>query len=324
VELWTGNGSARSITGVPFSPDLVWVKGRSGVTDHALYDRVRGVQLDLVSNSTAAETTQAQGITAFNSDGFSIGTLAKLNTNAATYVGWSWKAGGTGVSNTAGSVTSTVSANTTAGISVVSFAIPASGNITVGHGLGVTPAMIIAKGRGSADNWVVWHKSATTTTAQYLRLNTTDVVQSSAGAWGAAVPNSTVFGVLSGTLLAASQNAIAYCFAEVAGFSKFGSYVGNGSADGPFVYCGFRPRWIMYKASSGTSDWVVIDTTRDDFNVADSYLLPNSSAAEATSAIYDVLSNGFKCRSATFANTSAVTYIFAAFAEAPFNYARAR
>ncbi len=341
VVTYTGDGtSPRTVSGFGFQPDFVWVKNRSISNAHTLHDVLRGAGTNkaLYSNATVAETsgdTNLYGyLSAFTTDGFSAtaGTGATpqsyFNTSGNGYVGWAWKANGAGVSNTAGSISSTVSANTAAGISVVSFTGNGVAGATVGHGLGVAPRLVILKSRSVATtDWRVWH--AALGNARMILNDTSAAVTDNGVIWG----NGSTYTAPSSSVLTVSANSsvngngstyVAYCFAEVAGFSKFGSYVGNGSADGPFVYCGFRPRWIMYKASSGTSDWVVIDTTRDDFNVADSYLLPNSSAAEATSAIYDVLSNGFKCRSATFANTSAVTYIFAAFAEAPFNYARAR
>ena len=319
--LYTGTGSNLAVA-VGFQPDLIWTKARSAADNNILVDAIRGIGNILISNATNAESAYGAFVS-FDSNGFT--KAAAESVSSRTYVAWNWKGGNGTVSNTSGTITSTVSANSTAGISVVGFAVPASGNITVGHGLGVTPAMIIVKGRGSADNWAVWHKNATTTTAQYLRLNGTDAVLSSSGAWGAAVPNSTVFGALSGTLLVANQNAIAYCFAEVAGFSKFGSYTGNGSADGPFVYCGFRPRYVMIKRSDAAGDWWLIDTARSTYNVAPHYVMANTSAAEASDNAIDVLSNGFKLRVATYQpNTSGGTFIFAAFAEAPFNYARAR
>jgi hypothetical protein len=334
VATYTGTGSSLSITSLAFQPDFTWIKGRSGATNHALYDAVRGVQKDLVSNSTSAETTETTGLTAFGSTGFTIGTLAKLNTNSATYAAWNWKANGAGSSNTSGTITSTVSVNATAGISVVGFAVPAGTSTnTIGHGLGVTPAMIITKGRGGTDNWVTFHTSVCTNVNTFLRLNTTDAVATLANVWGAALPTSSVFGIKGDTTLFSSQNAIAYCFAEVAGFSKFGSYVGNGSADGPFVYCGFRPRFIMIKGYVvAGAYWIIIDTARDTYNVSVNKLSPNVSDAEnsvnlgnTTQNIVDVLSNGFKLRSTTGdTNNGSQSYVFAAFSEHPFQYARAR
>ena len=333
VALYTGNNTARSITGIGFSPDFAWIKGRSGATDHALYDIVRGVQIDLVSNSTAAETTQTTGLTAFNSDGFSIGTLAKLNTNAATYAGWCWDAGTATVTNTQGSISSQVRANASAGFSVVTYT-GTGANATVGHGLGVAPGMVIVKRRNSAANWQVRHTSIAV--ANSIQLNLTNAAASATTVWNSTAPSSTVFSVgTDATVNASGGTFVAYCFAPVAGYSSFGTYTGNGSADGPFVYTGFRPRFVLIKqASGGTSEsWVIIDAARSSFNVAGNNLLPNSSLNEdviSTNRVNtDFLSNGFKLRndggganSITNAGTS--TYIYAAFAEHPFNFSRAR
>ncbi len=323
IALYTGTGSSLSVSSLGFQPDFTWIKSRSAATDHALYDAVRGVQKDLVSNSTAAETTQAQGVTAFGSSGFTIGTLAKLNTNAATYAAWNWKGANGTVTNTAGSVTSTVSANTAAGISVVSFNTVTSGSSsTIGHGLGVAPKMIILKYRNQINNWVTHHASLGT--GYILQLNTT----------AAQITNTTNINAVSSTTFTLgsswvdnpTQPIIGYCFAEVEGFSKFGSYVGNGSTDGPFIYCGFRPRWILIKKSSAIGEWTILDTSRSDYNIAKLYLNAHTSGAEISSfSVLDILSNGFKLRiTDTTWNLSGATFVFAAFAEAPFNYSRAR
>jgi hypothetical protein len=326
IATYTGTGSSLSVTSLAFQPDFTWVKGRSGATDHALYDAVRGVQKDLVSNSTAAETTQAQGVTAFGSTGFTVGTLAKLNTSSATYVGWNWKGANTTVSNTSGSITSTVSANTTAGFSVVSWTSNAAGAIeTMGHGLGVTPALVICKNRDYADWWLTWHKDFSNTTRNYLQLNTTGAVATAGADYWA--HTSTVLGIRQSALATSNgQKCIAYVFAEVAGFSKFSSYAGNGSTDGTFVYCGFRPRYVMIKVFSGTANsWVIYDSVRATYNANDGRIYPDLSNAEGSGAPVDFLSNGFKLRTTDQqVNGSGSSYIFAAFAESPFNYARAR
>lgn len=324
---YTGTGSALTVTntnnGVSFQPDFVWMKGRSGATDHGLYDSVRGTTLDLVSNSANAETTQATGLTAFNTDGFGISTLAKLNTAAATYIAWQWKAGGTAVSNTAGTITSQVSANTAAGFSVVTYT-GTGANATVGHGLGIAPSFIIIKNTATiAGNWIVY--SSKLTAIYYLVLNSTTFSASSVSYFNNTEPTSSLFSV--GNAVAInnfSEKIVAYCFAEIAGYSKFGIYTGNGSASGPFVYCGFKPRFIMIKASSTTGDWAMIDTTRSTFNVAGITSSANTAAAEAALLSIDILANGFKIRSATLNNTSAATYIFAAWAENSIKYALAR
>lgn len=330
---YTGTGasltianSANNTIGTTFQPDFVWMKSRSAATDHALYDVVRGTTKDLVSNSTAAETTQATGLTAFGSTGFTIGALAKINTNAATYIGWQWKAGGTGVTNTAGSITSTVSANTTAGFSIVGYT-GTGANATVGHGIGVAPNMIITKVRStSGADWTVYHSSLGAT--QGLFLDTTAAASTSVNYWNNTAPTSSVFSVgTSGGTNNSGNTMIAYCWAAVSGYSAFGSYTGNGSTDGPFIYTGFRPRFVMTKRTNSVSDWLIFDTSRNTYNVANSTLLPNSSAAEITDAnrMIDFTANGFKVRSALAEfNGSGNNMIYAAFAENPFNSSRAR
>jgi hypothetical protein len=334
--LYTGNGAARSITGLGFNPDLVWIKSRSAATDHAFYDAVRGAQLDLVSNSTAAETTQSTGLTAFNSDGFSIGTLAKLNTNAATYVAWAWAAGGSTVTNTAGTLSSQVRASASSGFSIATYTGNGTSGATIGHGLGVAPSMIIVKRRNTADEWTVYH--STLGASSYLWLHATNATQTNTNRFGGVTPTSTVFTVGSSSSTNNSGSTyVAYCFAPVAGYSAFGSYTGNGSVDGPFVYTGFRPRCIMVKSSSigGSSgyDWIIHDTARSTYNLSDTQLIANSSVVEnqdssgASTAGFgwDILSNGFKIRTSTAGrNQSGQTYIYAAFAESPFQHSRAR
>jgi hypothetical protein len=330
VALYTGNNTARSITGLGFSPDFVWIKGRSGSTDHALYDIVRGVEKDLVSNSTAAETTQTTGLTAFNSNGFSIGTLAKLNTNAATYAAWTWDAGSSTVTNTQGSISSQVRANASAGFSIVTYTGSSNNSDTVGHGLNITPSLVIIKNRSSSKQWAVRHVSLSSTTNLYLSSTSAAATISSTSFGGVGATTSTTFAFAAGDTDASNVNAsgsnfVAYCFAPVAGYSSFGSYTGNGSADGPFVYTGFRPAFVLVKMSSSTGNWTILDSKRLGYNVDNRPLFPNLSNAEGTTVLSDITSNGFKVRTtdATF-NTNAGTYVFAAWAESPFQYSRAR
>ena len=329
--LYTGTGATQTISnsanGVSFQPDLVWVKGRSGATDHAWYDAVRGVQKQLESNTTTAETTETTGLTAFGTTGFTIGALAQMNTSAATYVGWQWNAGGSTVTNTSGSISAQVRANTTAGFSVVTYT-GTGANATVGHGLGVALNFIIIKDRTSGSNfWVVGGTSIGFTSDNYLRLNGTGAIEAGGGvAWNSTAPTSTVFSIGTSNVLNASSNTyVAYCFAAVAGYSAFGSYTGNGSTDGPFVYCGFRPRFVLIKSSTSAENWWLLDSTRDPYNVASLYLHPNASTAESSFATVDFLSNGFKLRyNGAAVNASSATLIYAAFAENPFKYANAR
>jgi hypothetical protein len=329
--LYTGTGSSLGVTGVGFQPDFVWIKERSGAADHGLYDAVRGVQKQLESNTTTAETTETTGLTAFNTDGFTVGALAQLNTNTDTYVAWNWKANGAGSSNTAGTISSTVSANTTAGFSIVTYTGNATAGATVGHGLGVTPSMIIVKDRvatSGAREWVVYHSSLGNTQAVFL--NTTGTAYTGTNLWNNTSPTSTVFTIgNSSEGTNGSGNAmLAYCFAPIAGYSAFGSYTGNGSTDGPMVFTGFRPKFVLIKCSSNADYWWLKDSARNPYNLADLRLAPNLSDAESNDASFngaDFLSNGFKLRgSDTTTNGSARTYVYAAFAEVPQKFSLAR
>lgn len=325
--LYTGTGASQSVTNAgSFKPDLVWVKSRSGATDHKLTDSVRGVQKALISDTTGAETTDTNGLTAFGSAGFTVGSDTVYNNNTATYVGWQWQAGqGSTSSNTSGSITSTVSVNATAGFSVVSYTGNATAGATVGHGLGIAPAMIIVKDRQVATSWAVYHKSIGAT--NYLLLNSTLAQTTSAQEWNNTAPTSSVFTVGNASSNSNQANTnIAYCWSEIAGFSKFGSYTGNGSTDGPFIYTGHRPRWVLIKRTDTTNDWMLWDTSRDPYNKADHVLYPNGSYAEtsADGRDMDILSNGFKLRWSAGVNVSGGTYIYASFAENPFANALAR
>jgi hypothetical protein len=326
VALYTGNGSARSITGLGFNPDLVWIKSRSAATDHELTDSVRGTTKSLSSNLTAAEATDTGGLTAFNSDGFSLGTDTKYNNNAATYAAWAWDAGSSTVTNTQGSITSTVRANQTAGFSVVTFNSGSNGIKSAGHGLGVAPSLILFKERTNTGSWITYHRSLATN--KYLALNSTNGEMTSTNdVWGGSgnPPTSTTFSFKTGEICNASADCVCYCFAPVVGYTSISSYTGNGSSDGVFVYTGMRPRFIMIKRTDTTSNWTIIDTAREGYNVDNDPLYPNLSDAEGTTDLADILSNGFKLRSSDASvNASSGTYIYAAFAESPFNYSRAR
>jgi hypothetical protein len=324
---YTGTGSSLGVTGVGFQPDWVWAKGRSGATDHGLYDAVRGVQKQLESNNTGAETTETTGITAFGSDGFTTGALAQLNTSSATYVAWNWKANGSGSSNTSGSITSTVSASTTSGFSIVTYTGNNTAGATVGHGLGVAPSMIIVKGRtgtSGSDHWAVYHASLGAT--KYLNLNQTLAGTTSSFFWNDTSPTSTIWTNGSGAQVNNSSTTyVAYCFAPVAGYSAFGSYTGNGSADGPFVFTGFRPAFVMTKRTDSTSEWTITDLRRPGYNLVNKSLYANRVDAELTYNVLDQVSNGFKLRDSDgIWNGSGGTYIYMAFAEFPFKYSLAR
>ena len=323
VALYTGNGGNQSIT-LPggFNPDLVWVKSRSNSQDHYLFDAIRGGAGILRSNTTGAETTGTTYLS-FDTSGFS--SLNGLSSNGYTYAAWTWDAGSSTVTNTQGSITSSVRANATAGFSVVTYTGNSTAGATVGHGLGVAPAFIISKSRSNSSEWSCYHQSLGN--AQSIILNTTAAAGSSS-TWNSTSPTSTVVTLgVSGSTNFSGYTHVMYCFAPVVGYSSFGSYTGNGSTDGPFVYTGFRPRFILVKRTDGVIQWTILDTARSPSNVADQRLFPNLSQAETVNGDgnTDLLSNGFKPRTVDSAfNASGGTYIYAAFAESPFQYARAR
>jgi hypothetical protein len=332
---YTGNGGTQTITnggnntiGTTFQPDFIWMKSRNNTYGHNLFDSVRGGTKRLVSNLTDAELTVSGGVNSFNTDGMTIqndATNANINASATTYIGWQWKAGGTGVTNTSGTITSTVSSNTTAGFSIVTYT--GSGALaTVGHGLGVAPNMIIWKNRSAVQNWVTYHSSLGATGNVYLNL--TNGYSADSTTQNNTAPTSSVFTVsTSGAVNGSTNNLVAYCFAAVSGYSAFGSYTGNGSADGSFIYTGFRPRWVLLKRTDSTSAWNLFDTSLNPYNLSTQSLVPNTSAAEntGTTLVIDILSNGFKMRNTDAAlNANGGTYIYAAFAENPFRQSRAR
>jgi hypothetical protein len=312
--LWTGNGTSQSITGVNFQPDLSWIKSRTTTDTNAWYDAVRGATIRLKSNATDAETTQSTALTSFDSDGFSIGAGGDVNTSSADYVAWNWLGANGTASNTDGSITSTVSANTTSGFSIVSFTSTGSTS-TVGHGLGVTPDVYIIKNRSAVEPWFVY-TTKIDGSLDYLRLNQTDGKVD----FGLSAPTSSVFSTDNGS---SGNSIIAYCFAEKKGFSKFGSYTGNGSSDGTFVYTGFRPAMVITKSSSNSGasyNWQIWDNKRNTYNAVDTQLRPNTSESDNTDISYsmDFVSNGFKMRGTnTNQNGSGSTYIYMCFAENP-------
>jgi hypothetical protein len=328
TKLYTGNGSTQSITGVNFQPDMVWTKIRNGVYDHNIFDVIRGVTKDIRPNTTNAEGTQSGGLTSFDSDGYSLGSWVPVNESSSSYVSWNWLGGGTGVSNTDGDITSTVSASTTSGFSIVSYTGNATDGATVGHGLGASPACIIFKNRidSSSARWAVYHKGAFVSQADpnILYLESSAATADDVNVLGntTVTLNSTIFslGDYNGTN-GNTDGIIAYCFAEKKGYSKFGSYTGNGNADGTFIYTGFKPAFILVKSSSASgTGWNILDNKRDTENVMDTILQPSNSDAEVNDAnkYCDFLSNGFKWRaSGGETNGSGTTYIYMAFAENP-------
>jgi hypothetical protein len=328
--LYTGDGTDdRSISGVGFQPDFTWLKARSAAQSHELYDVLRqnsGNPARLQSDNTGAESAAPNNLQAFESDGFQLGDATSVNGSGTTMTAWLWKANGSGVSNTDGSITSTVSANVDAGFSIVSYAGNGS-NATVGHGLSQAPDMMIVKNRDDGTrSWITYHKDNTSAPeTDFLRLDATNAT-ADYPVWNDTAPTSSVFSVGDASTNGSGNGIIAYCFHSVEGFSKFGSYTGNGSADGPFVYTGFRPAWVMVKRTDSSSAWFIWDGSRDPDNYVGSELYAHSSAAEPPSyESLDFTSNGFKLRASySDRNGSGGTYIYMAFAENPFKYSNAR
>jgi len=302
-------------------PDFVWIKERNGTNEHNLFDSVRGTTKRLESSTTAAEQTSSTTLTAFGSDGFTVGNNGGTGQNGGNYVGWGWKVNGSGSENTVGDLTVTaLSVNQTAGISigkiVNGFTSTSSNSETVGHGLGAIPQVIIVKNTEATGDWQVYHVGIGNT--KKIRLNST-----SAGAdstlFNNTTPTSSVWSVRGGDF-ATGEDVVFYAFAEKKGYSKFGSYTGNGNADGSFVYLGFKPAWLMIKRSSaGGDDWMMTDNKMNLFNVINKRLNPNSNGAEQSTDIIDFVSNGFKLRATPdYMNGNGSTYIYMAFAENPF------
>ena len=327
--LYTGNATARSIAGLDFQPDLTWIKARSATYQHTLVDSIRGTGNWLESNATAAEQTGGAP-DAFNSDGFDLTTWGQVNGSGQTYAAWNWKAGGAGVSNTNGTITSSVSANPSAGFSIVSYTGTGANGATVGHGLSVAPELIINKKRNASQSWYVWHE-ALASTSHGLSLDTTAAQGAfSYGTWG--TKTSTIMTASQGANGLTNVNAtgdtyISYAFHSVDGYSKVGSYTGNSSTDGTFVHCGFRPAYVMIKRTANTGHWFIWDEARNQYNVMDKTLKANDSSAEGTDPAYylDFTSNGFKLRTTFSAvNYTGENYIYLAFAETPFKNSNAR
>ena len=327
VVTWTGTGAAQNITGLNFQPDFVWAKSRSGGYDNVLNDVIRGPGKTLQTDVSSAEVNEGTaGLTSFNSNGFSLGgSSGGWNASAATYVGWCWKAGGAPVSNTAGTITSQVSVNTASGFSIVTYTGNGVSTATVGHGLGAVPAMIIHSARSTTTSWFTNHIGIPNA---WIQLYTTAASVTGGGTNGAIGYQSTntsstfTFTAGASTVNNVNQNGttyVAYCWTPVPGFSQFGSYTGNGSLNGPFIYCGFKPRWIMTKRTDSTGDWLILDTARNPSNPMGEYLIADSSgAANGNYILYDIVSNGFKLRIVTDPNINTSTIIYMAFADKPF------
>ena len=325
VVTYTGNGSANNAITLPgdtdMQPDLVWIKNRDATDRHSLFDNVRGATKLLSPDSTDTETTDTDTLDSFTSDGFQVDADVKVNTNAEKYVAWCWKGANGTATNTAGDIDSTVSVNTTSGVSIIKAdTTDETGDLTMGHGLGIVPQMLWWKNLGDdGQNWQVYHIG---TTSGLMRLNDTNVRNADVTFWN--THTTTLIDIASHMYV---QNGghrvfVGYVFAPVQGFSKFGTYEGNGNANGTFINLGFKPMYFLLKSSSHGESWSIYDIKRQTYNPV-SYYFPaaNSNAAEATSASYamDFLSNGIKLRgNGTGINGSGYTYIYAAFAEAPF------
>jgi hypothetical protein len=326
TSLWNGNSSTQTITqsgNSTFTPGVIWSKSRDALQEYVIFDQVRGTTKYIQTDNTGAEGTQS-GVTAFNSDGFDLGSWAVSNGSGQTHVGWQWKANGAGSSNTDGSITSTVSNNSTAGFSIGTYTGigtgPGDAPGTVGHGLGISPGMIIIKDLTAATEWYVWHQGMSNPAQSFIYLNTTGAAQTSTATWNNTAPTSSVFSIGWDTNINTYGNShVFYAFAEIPGYSSIGSYEGNSSTDGTFVYTGFKPAFILTKNIDTADQWGIRDATRNPFNVTDKLLNPNAVTAEtsAASGYIDILSNGFKPRSSD-SNINTQTIIYMAFAKHPF------
>ena len=314
--LYTGDGSSQSITGVGFQPDMTWFKCRSAAHEHQLYDAVRGVTKRIVPNDTSAEGTQANGLTAFGADGFTVDDANGTGGDTQTYASWNWKAGTTSVPS-GGSITpSAVSINTTSGFGIYKYTGTGSAG-TIAHGLGAIPEMVITKGLDSASKrWSVGHQGIAWTHELFLETDEAKGVTS--GAWNDTNPTDTLITLgTGGNGNSSGVNYIMYAWTPISGYSKFGSYIGNGNADGTFIFTGFKPAFVMIKHTNGTSNWTINDTGRDPTNVNNLRLFPNQNVAESSgSDSMDMLSNGFKLRSTDGGNNgSGDSYIYMAFGQ---------
>ena len=321
AKLYTGNESAgKAITGVGFQPDFTWIKVRGTTDSNSMYDAVRGVTKEIKSDSTDAETTQSTGLASFDSDGFTVGTRTLSNSNNQSIISWNWKANGAGSSNSDGSITSTVSANTAAGFSISQYT-GAGSTSTVGHGLGVAPKVIMIKGLSNSGAWQFYHEDIGND--KKLILNTT-AAEASSGYMNNTSPTSSVFTVVNDADVGSSgYTYVAYCFADKPGFSKAGLYKGSNNANGPFVYTGFKPAFIMIKSIGLTRNWTNWDNARDIFNPHWNYIYPNlaqagTNIAHGSSGSYaiDFVSNGFKVRNTDDKfNGANEQYIYLAFGQ---------
>ena len=315
TKLWSGNSSTQAITGIGFAPDMVWGKQRTGTESHQLLDIIRGANNILVPNTVATAAADSQILNSFDSDGYTLGSQNQLNDTGYNYVGWNWKGGGAGSSNTDGSITSTVSVNTTSGFSIVKYTGNGLAGATIGHGLGAVPKMTIIKSMTAGEDWIIPPLNDPT---KYVVLNSTGVGGNGVGPFNNTAATSSVFSVGTwGTTNGNSQTLMAYCFAEVTGYSKIGSYVGNGNANGTFVYTGFKPAFVLIKNADFASNWNNFTGKIPGYNQINDILQPNLNSAENGTFAFDMLSNGFKHRSGDVMDRNGDTHIYMAFAEEP-------
>jgi hypothetical protein len=324
--LYTGSGGSKAITGVGFKPDLVWVKSRTNTEGHILFDSVRGPNVRQLVHTSTVEGTATGAVNSFDDDGFSTGVYTGTNQSGQDYVAWCWKAGGAAVANTDGTIASQVSVNQTAGFSCGTFTGNLQANQSIGHGLGKVPAMVVVKERNANSGWAVYHKSRGNTKVSYWDIPNTEFTETNSSAsWGPTDPTSDVFYV--GANGATNDNNLAfYAWAEIENYSKFGSYVGNSADDGPVIWCGFKPAFLMIKLVTGSErDWHIYDSSRNPTNPVGLNLRPSGDNVENDEPGIDFLSNGFKIRkNYVFSNESGQTIIFMAFAESPFQTANAK
>jgi len=320
TKLYTGTDSSNAITGLNFQPDFTWIKMSSSTASHALQDAVRGNDKTFRTNNTNAQYTNSF-FSSFNSDGFTVATSeTDANADGSTYASWNWKANGAGSANTTGSINSTVSANTTSGFSIVSYTGNGTSGATVGHGLGVIPQVIIVKRLNATDQTIMYHHKLNATPQDYyIRISDTGAASDFAGMWNDTAPTSSLFSIgNSATTNANSEAMIAYCFAEKQGYSKFGSYAANANVDGPFIYTGFSPAFVLLKQYNTTgSNWMLFDDKREGYNIENYYLHPDTNASQGTTDKLDLVSNGFKIRT-TGGDTNSGDFIYMAFAKHPF------
>ena len=315
IKLYTGNGySGNAITGVGFQPDWVWIKNRDGTDDHKAFDSLRGVTKVLKPNTDGAETTDSNTLTAFGTDGFTVGSDGGVNGNGDNFSSWNWKAGTTSIPSGSTTDPSAVSINATAGFGVYKITAPGSGNYVLKHGLGATPKMVLVKRTNGQQKWMTWHHTFSNATDDYLQLNDASAKATYSTCWG--TMNSTDCTIATGGTLDTGGEHVIYVFTDISGYSKFGSYKGNGNADGTFVYTGFKPAFVLIKSTNTAENWFICDNKREGYNAENNRLIPNLNSVEQSDSPIDILSNGFKAReTSSKVNGSNEPYIYMAFGQ---------